>query len=169
MRTDLEHLDDVVTHLLELHECAVKMARKLMTMGDKEKAFALKLLERAFKHDSDKFKPSIWKHLRRGCDGSEEFVEAWRSHTSNNRHHPEYHSRGIHEMSDLDLAELLCDWAARASEMKTGLQQYIEEKATLRYGFSQHDPVYARLIHFKSLLCGEEFRVSQELLVKNAS
>src|SRR4051812_34514882 len=101
MRSDLEHLDDIVTHLTAFHQCAVKMAKKLMAEG--RTPFACLLLKRAYCHDADKFNRFEWKHLRRGGDETPEFDEARIRHVDRNPHHPEYHE-SIHEMAELDVA-----------------------------------------------------------------
>jgi len=43
---------------------------------------------------------------------------AIKHHQSVNRHHPEYHSKGLAGMDIIDLAEMVCDW--KAASMRGG-------------------------------------------------
>ena len=154
MRSDLEHLEDIVSHLTELHECAVKMAKGLMAIG--KKPLALLLLKRAFSHDVDKFTRKNFKYLRRGLDGTPEFDEARRNHAKHNRHHPEYHS-SIHEMSDLDVAEMMCDWVSRSRACCGSVEEWINNEATKRYGFTKQDKIYDKMKELLDLVVYKPF------------
>ena len=154
MRSDLEHLDDIVTHLTTFHQCAVKMAKGLMAAD--RKPLALLLLKRAYRHDTDKFNRKTFEVLRRGANEHPEFDEVRLAHATKNPHHPEYHN-SIHDMDELDVAEMVCDWAARSGEFKTGLQDYIDDEATKRYGFTKKDEIYKLIMYFKSFVCDGGF------------
>jgi hypothetical protein len=54
------------------------------------------------------------------------------------------------------VAEMVCDWKARASEFGTSLQKWIEESLK-RYGYTSKDPVYAQIQEFVELLCDPAF------------
>jgi hypothetical protein len=41
-------------------------------------------------------------------------------HYAANRHHPEHWTRGLYDMSLLDILEMLCDWKAATERMKDG-------------------------------------------------
>lgn len=59
-------------------------------------------------------------------------------HYAHNRHHPECHERGIHEMDLIDLLEMLADWKAAGERGKDhrGLQFSIEHNAE-RFGYDE--------------------------------
>lgn len=163
MRSDLEHLEDVLTHLDAFHKCAVKMAKGLMASN--QKSMALLLLKRAYRHDADKFNRRTFEYLRRGLDMTPEFDEERLKHAKRNRHHPECHG-SIHEMADVDVGEMVCDWAARSGEFKTGLQDYIDNVASKRFGFTKKDDIYKRIMYFKAFVCDEAFKHQPPLLQK---
>lgn len=50
----------------------------------------------------------------------EEMKVALKHHYSKNRHHPEYHPNGIHDMNLVDLIEMLCDWKAATMRHNDG-------------------------------------------------
>jgi hypothetical protein len=50
----------------------------------------------------------------------EEMKVALSHHYSKNRHHPEYHPNGIHDMNLVDLIEMLCDWKAATMRHNDG-------------------------------------------------
>lgn len=41
-------------------------------------------------------------------------------HYAHNRHHPQYHARGIADMTLFDLIEMICDWKAAGERHTTG-------------------------------------------------
>ena len=57
---------------------------------------------------------------------------AWNHHKSKNRHHPEYHNNPKHDMSNEDIIEMVCDWAAMSQEFKNSLSLWIHKHATRR-------------------------------------
>jgi len=57
--------------------------------------------------------------------------KAWTHHKSSNSHHPEYHSNSK-KMSNEDLIEMVCDWAAMSQEFKNSLKLWIHKHATRR-------------------------------------
>lgn len=50
----------------------------------------------------------------------EEMGVALEHHYSKNRHHPEFHSNGIHDMDLVDLIEMLSDWKAATMRHNDG-------------------------------------------------
>src|SRR4051812_15297148 len=89
------------------------------------------LIERARVHDASKFGPDeripyVWLTEYHRCRRSGEPFEypegvadavrgAVHHHVTSNRHHPEFHADPS-DMSDVDLIEMVCDWAAMAQE-----------------------------------------------------
>lgn len=94
--------------------------------------FGPQLRERAQSHDASKFTPRertayIWltefhRCLHNGAAfefpaGMESRVhEAISHHAATNRHHPQFHS-DPNDMTDVDIMEMICDWAATAQEL----------------------------------------------------
>lgn len=64
------------------------------------------------------------KHVKFGSpeykEGMKEAEEAIAHHHCNNSHHPEYHPRGVNDMTILDVLEMFCDWKAASERNKNG-------------------------------------------------
>lgn len=108
------------------------------------------LVERSRGHDQSKllppestlfeeYTPKLW-----GCAyGSEEYKQflkelgpALAHHYASNRHHPEHFAEGIHDMTLLDLLEMVCDWMAAVSRHADGdIYRSIKINAE-RFGYS---------------------------------
>lgn len=65
--------------------------------------------------------------LKDSTYGSEEYYAMLKEmkvgidhHYINNRHHPEFHERGMVDMNLIDLIELICDWIAASERHKNG-------------------------------------------------
>ncbi len=119
----LEHINRVAKFM--------KMLKGFHNFSTKE------LKERARSHDEDKYTdtdlilPYIWVteyHRINNKEGSvsDELQEqydlantAMGKHVEKNPHHPEAHS-SPKNMTDLDLAEMVCDWSAMAEELGEG-------------------------------------------------
>jgi hypothetical protein len=141
LRSLVRHIEDVQqdcqilgTHLIERGELDV--GRTLIANG--------------FVHDHSKFEGIEWEHLTTKEDPL--FEEAWRHHTQNNKHHPEFWLGGIHEMERVYVAEMVCDWHSRSSEFCSGLREWIEYEATRKYHFGPSDEVARQIQDFVNLL-----------------
>ena len=66
----------------------------------------------------------------------EEMKPGLENHYKRNPHHPEYHQRGIHGMTLLDLIEMLCDWKAASKRHDDGNVIKSIEMNQSRYGYS---------------------------------
>jgi hypothetical protein len=105
------------------------------------------LRERADGHDDDKYKDPLKRIYSKNFDalckttfrspeynkivGSEEFQEAFKIHTKNNRHHPQHFENGVEDMNLIDIIEMLCDW--KAASDRTGRKQSVKEGMELNY------------------------------------
>lgn len=92
------------------------------------------LVKRAWVHDLSKYSrqeapyfAKSLKSLKHLTYGSAEYHAAIKKlgpalehHYRNNSHHPEYFSRGLHDMTPLDLIEMICDWRAATRRHKDG-------------------------------------------------
>ena len=64
-----------------------------------------------------------------------ELNTALQHHYAYNRHHPEHFSKGINDMTLVDIVEMLCDWKAASMRQHDGnLLKSIEINAT-RFGY----------------------------------
>ncbi len=95
------HFCDDLAHRADIHDLS-----KLE--GSEAEGFAsiLKVLE-SHPYGS----PEYMKSLNSGC------IQA---HYKANRHHPEYHPRGMIDMTLMDVVEMFCDWQAASQRRKDG-------------------------------------------------
>lgn len=62
--------------------------------------------------------------------------EAWLHHCKNNRHHVEFHDK-LSDMTPLDLAEMVADWAAMSQELNNSLIKWKNNFIEKHAGFSE--------------------------------
>lgn len=128
MRQLLDHKRKVALLLLERAQC---------------------LMERAVLHDDSKFNDMEFEafvhatpKLKNAPYGSDEYKAALDEirpaideHNRLNRHHPEHHLNGIHDMTLCDLTEMLCDWKAATERTKDGNMESSIRKNASRFGY----------------------------------
>ncbi len=129
------------------------------------------LIERSARHDESKLHSpereifdEFTGKLKESTYGSEEykgFLAAMKPaldhHYSHNRHHPEYHHKGIQGMNLIDLLEMLCDWLAATKRHANGdIGKSIEINAErFKYG----DEIKQLLLNTVPMLtCREQWR-----------
>jgi hypothetical protein len=97
-------------------------------------AMIAELLQRSYEHDASKLSEPEKAAFDRCSDrlsgityGSEEYKAslaelgpALEHHYAHNRHHPEFHERGVRDMTLLDLCEMLADWYAASQRHDDG-------------------------------------------------
>jgi hypothetical protein len=152
---DLEQLDDVLTHIENVRDNAIRVAKHLME--EDEGLFARQLVVRALQHDLDKFFGNAWTYMRKGAKPSQKLTQAVEGHSALHGHHPQHHD-SIHSMSDLDIAEMACDWAARSKEQGTSIWEWIEGPAMERFGFKKSDPVYSKIAKYTKMIFDPQFK-----------
>lgn len=92
------------------------------------------LIERANQHDRSKLLPPekevfdrVTPKLQTLTYGSDEYKAslaemgpALKHHYNHNSHHPEFYTRGVDDMTLMDLIEMLCDWRAASMRHANG-------------------------------------------------
>ena len=109
------------------------------------------LIANGFLHDSSKFNSIEWLHLTIADPEDELLNVAINEHSSRNLHHPE-HWGGIKNMPQAYLAEMVCDWKARSSELGKDIREWIGTKAAKRWDFTKRDKVYRDIMKYVNLL-----------------
>jgi len=103
-------------------------------VGELLNVFVRELLRRADVHDQSKLQsPEVeifaeygprLKDTTYGTEIYKEYLKemgvALEHHYNMNRHHPEYHAKGVDDMNLIDLIELFCDWMAAGERHKDG-------------------------------------------------
>lgn len=156
---DMQKIQELVRHIQRVQDNCILLGQRLIERGD----FNLGriLIANGFKHDNSKFFEIEWEHLNRDNTNPATLELAIRQHNHTNKHHPEYWG-DIKEMPKVYLAELVCDWAARSSEMGSSLMDWIEGEAMKRFGFTKDSEVYGRIMHFVEILLDKKFVRPQE-------
>ena len=150
----LEKLDSVLRHIENVrHNCEI-VGRKLIEQGEID--LGKRLIANGLLHDNSKFFGVEWFHL--DGDATKSKLEiAIAHHNSTNQHHPEYWL-GIENMPRLYLAELVCDWSARASEFGTSIREWVVNGASERFGYKKGDKTYKAIMEFVDMLCDKPFK-----------
>jgi len=76
--------------------------------------------------------------------GMKEKVDsASKSHVESNPHHPESH-KSPEDMKEIDIAEMVADWASMSQEKKSSLKEWADKTVGKKYKFSdkQKDLIY---------------------------
>ena len=61
-------------------------------------------------------------------------------------------------MNDAQVAEMVCDWYARQSEMGTDFRSFIRKDAPKRWGFTTTSKIYKTIKRFVDLLLDPIFK-----------
>lgn len=128
-----------------------RVIQNLMKIAKTTNIDTVKLLERAKKHDLSKFKdpelkPYIWLTEYYRCKNKkipfqypegvkEETEKAWTHHKEANRHHPEYHN-SPKDMTTVDIAEMVADWAAMSQEYNNDLKEWVDKNVNKKWHFT---------------------------------
>lgn len=134
---------------MTIAECQVETIKHIEMVRKYLKVFTDALATRGIKHDSTKLEsPEVevftefTPKLASATYGSEEYNTflkemnvALQHHYASNRHHPEHFSKGIDDMTLVDIVEMLCDWKAASHRQNDGnLLKSIEINAQ-RFGY----------------------------------
>lgn len=151
---EVKHLLEITNHIKNVQRNAIKLGFALIQKGKFD--FAKQLMANAFIHDNSKFYGVEFQFLNRECkDGSRQL--AIQNHIERNPHHPEYWTT-IEDMPDVYLAEMVCDWIARSTEMGTDLRAFINETATEKYNFKLNSKIHKKIKYYVNLILEEPFK-----------
>lgn len=154
-----EHIDNLVRHIELVREAGLLLAKRLANRGQKD--FARMLLANIFVHDASKFSGIEWDYLHSGDCPVDKLQLAIKSHVQTNLHHPEAWG-GFNKMPDIFLAELTCDWYARAQEFGTGLKDWIRDEAIDKFQIDINSDNYKKVMEFVDLLLVNYFSKGTE-------
>lgn len=151
-----EHLDNLIRHIELVRNACTLLGRRLVKQGRSE--FGRLLIARGHVHDASKFYGIEWDYLHSGPDTpADELQLAIKQHVRTNSHHPEFHGGKLDQMPELDVAEMVCDWYARAQEFGTGLREWIADSAIERYSIDLEGKHHQWIHNFVDLLLQDPF------------
>lgn len=119
---------------MTITECQLETIKHIENVRKYIKFICDALTLRAVKHDASKLEsPEVeifteyTPKLAASTYGSEDYNgflremnTALQHHYANNRHHPEHFTKGIDDMTLIDIIEMLCDWKAASLRQNDG-------------------------------------------------
>jgi hypothetical protein len=157
---EAKRLQSLIRHIEGVQQDCQILGTRLIERGEAEDGRML--IANGFIHDHSKFEGVEWEHLHSKSDPM--FAEAWQHHVTHNQHHPEFWEAlprdarsgsctGIHKMPRVYLAEMVCDWHSRGSELDGGsLRWWIDTYALKKFNFTWDDEVGRQVRDFVELL-----------------
>ena len=170
-----EKLTGILRHIKKVENNCNLLAQKLEL---EDEIFSRALVQRGRLHDVSKLNEFEFKHL----NGESKMLQfALHLHHAKNSHHPEFHEikqldcykgwvkdpsnkpeefileKGIFLMSELDIAEMVCDCLARSQEFGSDVNEWFFERAPKKYGYEDGDKVWNSIKKYLSLLLTPKF------------
>lgn len=156
----LRMIDDNVLHKKIVLDKCLLVSKYFIEHGDIE--FGLNIIRRGVTHDNSKFSKQEFTELVSIISSdtdkcfkdatytlSDKERKAIEHHWKSNKHHPEYYEN-TDDMGELDIIEMVCDWAARSEQYGTDLLEFIEERQRNRFKFS--DSLFERIEKYCKLI-----------------
>ena len=140
-----EHITDTLEHKQFVMMAGMKLIKYLTNNGRDEDA--LQLARRCARHDNSKFEsdemhgflqlPKEGENMKNANAPLSESVQNFiKMHWKHNRHHPEFFN-DYHEMEELDIMEMVCDWYARSLQFKTNFKEFVTTRQAIRFHFDE--------------------------------
>lgn len=99
------------------------------------------------KYESEEYIPYVWlswyyKEKDNGFKYPNKDIknmasQAWKHHERNNSHHPGYH-KYIKDMTDIDIAEMVCDLIAMSQELGGNPKEFFDNNVKKKFKFNEH-------------------------------
>lgn len=161
MERDFSTAKKIMSHIRRVEDNMLILAEKLF---DTDSNFSLELIKRARLHDLSKFNIYEFKNLHDDSPPAK-FLIALDVHRKGNRHHPEYFTSrndSIHDMEDLDIAEMVCDCLARAQEFGSDIKDFFfnyenPKCAPAKYNYTSSSPIVPRIEKYLELILTKKF------------
>lgn len=156
MSKTLVHIENLTRHIDLVRENCLLLGKRLIETGEDQ--LGVQLIARGYRHDNSKFFGIEFDYLHNGPDTPEKELRlAIDTHQSHNDHHPEFWD-GLEEMPRVALAEMVCDWYARAQEFGTSLREWIDKTATQKYNIVKRGKQAKQIKEFVDLLLQDSFK-----------
>lgn len=140
-----EHIQDTLIHKNLVVDSSLILVDYLLNQGRFEDA--IQLARRCARHDNSKLELHEMSQFLKlppekdtmSCAKKEmpEYLKQIIAiHWSHNRHHPEFFD-DYHDMSELDIMEMVCDWHARSKQFKTNFLDFVMIRQEKRFQFDE--------------------------------
>ena len=138
-----EHISDTLRHKQLVIESGLTIIHYLYeNHRDNE---ALQLARRCARHDDSKLEfdemqaflqlPNEGENMKNAntplSDGVTKLIQ---KHWAHNKHHPEFF-KDYHEMTEIDIMEMVCDWHARSKQYNTNFKEFVKTRQQIRFHF----------------------------------
>ncbi len=167
--SDLHKINELIRHINYVQEAGILLGTRLIEKGYNQ--LGINLIARCYRHDNSKFYGIEYDFISHHAEIDEKdkpkLELVIEHHNRTNCHHPEFHG-SISQMPDECIAEMTCDWKSRSNEFGSSLQAYIDDVATVRYGFTKKEKIYRRIMFFVKILLGKEFKKLPKVKVVKA-
>lgn len=156
----MDKIRAITRHIRNVEDNCLLLGEKIIEKGDIE--LGKQLIAHGFIHDVSKFYGIEWESIIPGLSSENTDNKALKlklaihQHNTTNLHHPEAWN-GIKNMPRVYIAEMACDWKARSEEFGSSLKDWIDQKATKRWGFEKDDKIYKEIMEFVNMLCDKPF------------
>lgn len=138
-----EHVTDTLIHKKYVLEASLRIINYLYKMGQDEDA--LQFARKCARHDDSKLESDEMKEFLQLPSENINMKKAdaqltsavsllIEKHWKHNRHHPEFFD-DYHEMTDLDIMEMVCDWYARSRQYQTDFKEFVKTRQQIRFKF----------------------------------
>lgn len=167
---ELEYITETFKHKKYILESCSLLVEFLYKSGRAGEAKAL--ANRCMVHDASKMsekelqgfiklnniKESMTNSASKLNDYEKEIISV---HWKNNRHHPEYFD-DYHDMTEIDIMEMCCDWHSRSKEYGTNFLDFVKERQKNRFHFDKE--FFSRVFFYCCVL--EEYDISKTVTCK---
>lgn len=146
MDNTYEHIMDTLTHKQYVLVACSNLIKYLIENNRQDDAIQLAI--RCGNHDNSKLSDEelyLFAKLPLKRDTlkdpnkklNDNVLNVTKIHWKNNSHHPE-HFNDYHQMSEIDIMEMVCDWYARSLEYGTNLLNFVETRQENRFHFDKN-------------------------------
>lgn len=151
-----QHIKDLTNHVEMVRRNCIILGSKLIDEGWLD--FGRLLIARGHIHDASKFHGIEWDFLHVGEEVDKVMLLlAIKQHVTTNSHHPEFHG-GFKYMTDLDIAELVCDCFARSQEFGTDIRKWFVQNFVQKYQVETDSLKWLTLQKYLDLLLKSSFK-----------
>ena len=155
----LSKIEFITRHIRNVEDNCLLLGKKLIELGFID--LGRNLIANGYIHDASKFHGIEYAYLSLSNPADEnkklKLKLAIYHHRKPNPHHVEYWSKGIIEMPDVYIAEMVCDIKARSEEFGTSLRDWINNEGIKHWGITKDHPKYKKVMEFVDLLCVAPF------------
>lgn len=143
--TERELINDTLIHKQYVLEHGCKLINYLYSQYRNDDA--LQLARRCARHDDSKFEsdemqcflqlPEDAENMKNAeAELPEQVKKFIMAHWKHNKHHPEFFD-DYHQMSDIDIMEMVIDWYARSKQFGTDFKNFVITRQNNRFHFDQ--------------------------------